>query len=117
MTSTARVPVLITVVIALAGASNGLRLARSGGASPLIHHVVQIRQLQFQPAQLVVGPGDTVTWVNRDIVPHTASAIDAGWGSGELAEHESWQWIAQAGSTAQYYCVYHPSMRGEIVVR
>ena len=80
-------------------------------------HVVEIRQLEFRPAELTVAAGDTVVWINRDIVPHTASALDAGWDSGELPENESWRWVAPDGGRYPYFCEYHPMMKGSISVR
>ena len=34
-------------------------------------HIVEIRKLQFSPAELEVAPRDTITWINYDLVPHT----------------------------------------------
>jgi plastocyanin len=115
MRALARVLTATTAVVALAGSLTGIRPARSGGAEPArSHHVVEIRQLRFQPPKLHVTPGDTVTWINRDIVPHTATAIDATWSSGELEEGGSWTWIVPADPTDTYYCEYHPGMRGAL---
>src|SRR5204862_476961 len=37
-------------------------------------HTVEIRGMEFHPAELTVAVGDTIVWINRDIVPHTATA-------------------------------------------
>ena len=39
-------------------------------------HVVEIRNLEFTPKELTVVPGDTITWINYDLVPHTVTADD-----------------------------------------
>jgi len=39
-------------------------------------HVVEIRNLEFTPKELVVATGDTITWINYDLVPHTVTADD-----------------------------------------
>ena len=33
-------------------------------------HIVEIKQMKFQPAELIVQKGDTVVWINNDIVAH-----------------------------------------------
>ncbi len=34
-------------------------------------HTVEIKQMKFQPAELIVQKGDTVVWINNDIVAHS----------------------------------------------
>src|SRR5687768_16670336 len=46
-------------------------------------HVVEIRGFEFEPAILQVSAGDTVTWINRDLVPHTATA-GKEWDTGKV---------------------------------
>ncbi len=107
----------VLAVIAFAVVSTGLSLADSGEANPApSYHVIEIRQLEFQPAELTMAAGDTVVWINRDIVPHTVTGLDAEWNSGELKKDESWEWIAGTDGTTPYYCEYHPTMRGSLVV-
>ena len=87
----------------------------TGGAAPRIH-VVVIEDFAFEPTRLEIRAGDSVEWVNRDIAPHTATAEDGSWDSGELTRSGSFrQDFAEAGIQA-YFCAFHPQMRGEIVV-
>lgn len=102
----------------LALAITGFSLARSGGADPLpTRHVVEIRNLRFQPEELTVTEGDTVVWINGAIVPHTVSALTDEWHSGELVKDARWTWVAGSTGRHRYYCEYHPTMRGSVVVR
>ena len=95
----------------------GVALAQAGGATPAnVTHVIDIRQLRFQPAVLTVSPGDTVVWINRDIVPHTLSALDAEWESEGLMTDGSWRRLVTGKGSVEYYCTYHPTMRGTIVL-
>ena len=79
-------------------------------------HEVAIEGMKFVPAQLTVKQGDTVVWVNKDLVPHTATAkgvfdsrtIDAG---------KRWSWKATSKGQHGYVCVYHPGMAGQLVVQ
>ncbi len=78
------------------------------------HHVVEIRDLEFSPAEFVVAPGDTITWINHDIVPHSITTDDDSWGSTTLKPGEMWQTTAQSGMKENYFCAHHPSMTARI---
>lgn len=118
MRSEATTASVILALIVFAVTRTGFSLVHPGEADPVPHrHFVEIRGLQFQPAELAVAARDTVVWINRDIVPHTIAALDAEWSSGELIKGGSWRWIAQKEGMIPYYCEYHPTMRGRVVVR
>ncbi len=78
-------------------------------------HRVVISSLMFAPAQISVKAGDRVTWLNDDIVPHTATASDHRWDTGiiEPGQQVTLQ-IPEGDVTADYYCLYHPLMKGSI---
>ncbi|MDX1487630.1 MAG: plastocyanin/azurin family copper-binding protein [Acidiferrobacterales bacterium] len=84
------------------------------GEPPSQRHVVQIRNLQFVPEQLSVVPGDTITWVNHDLVPHTVTADDESWDSGLIGAQGHWQILVQAHMYTTYFCRYHPSMTAQL---
>ena len=77
-------------------------------------HEVEIKDFEFSPAQLDVKVGDQVQFTNRDIAPHTATAVDASWDTGELSfgKHavitvtESWE--------TEFFCIFHPVMTGAV---
>jgi len=77
---------------------------------------VEIRNNAFIPAQLNVAPGTTVTFVNRDSVPHTATSDNKLFDSGELAPGASYPVVFDGAGTVTYHCKLHPEMRGSIVV-
>jgi len=79
-------------------------------------HVVVIKQVAFQPAELSVAPGDTVEWQNQDLVPHTSSATDSTWDSGDLLPDRRWRWVAARAGTFPYACRYHTNMHGTVRV-
>jgi plastocyanin len=80
-------------------------------------HVVEIEGFAFRPASLSVAPGDTVGWINRDIVPHTATDSAGTWDSGALGAGASWSLVAAAEGERSYLCTLHPSMKGRLLVR
>ena len=103
----------------LAGAGL-IAVVRGGGeaAAPAARRVVvEARGFGFVPALVTVAPGDTIVFVNRDALPHTATATDSTWDSGELTSGASWSLVAGDAGTTGYICAYHPSMRGSIDVR
>ena len=81
-------------------------------------HLIEIRGMAFQPAELTVLRGDTVVWINRDIVPHTATASGKpGWDTGTLSQAERGRVILRYAGTVHYVCQLHPTMRGTLIVR
>ena len=77
-------------------------------------HIVEIRNLEFFPRELSVEPGDTVVWINRDLVPHTVTADDATWDSEYLGAGEEWQIVVTPGMSGDYVCLYHPKMTARL---
>lgn len=101
-------------VLALAGAATP-----SPPADPVPQrHVVEIRGMAFHPEVLEARRGDTVVWINRDIVPHTATATrKSGWDTGTLLQGESGQYVASHEGENPYFCKLHPVMLGKLIVR
>lgn len=74
--------------------------------------------MAFDPAVLRVERGDTVVWVNRDLVPHTATAVGKpSWSTGNLTQDQSGHHVASAAGEVPYFCELHPVMKGLLVVR
>src|SRR5215210_8604443 len=80
---------------------------------------VNIKDFAFNPPNITVAPGTTVTWVNNDQAPHTVTATDpaGAFDSGTLQPGQSFSvTFTQPGTTYAYYCVIHPSMTGTVTV-
>jgi plastocyanin len=77
---------------------------------------VYIRDFYFEPAQLQVEPGTTVTWVNEGAAPHTVTANDGAYDSGWLYPGQSYSWTYANPGTYGYYCAIHPSMTASVTV-
>lgn len=92
-------------------------LASSAGAAIAKTHTVIIEGMRFRPAVLVIARGDRITWVNKDLVPHTATAKNGAFNSGNIAPGASWTFIARQAGTFAYSCSYHPTMKGRITIR
>lgn len=101
----------MAVVLVLAGITVSCR----PDADPRRHRV-QMRTVAFDPVVLEVAPGDTITWVNDDIVPHTVTAVDGRWDSGEIPPGAEFR-VTAAGDALEYVCRYHPVMTGTFRAR
>lgn len=77
-------------------------------------HVIEIVGAAFDPKIIKVAPGDSVTWINRDIVPHTATAVDESWDTGILQKGQQYTQQFNADATADYFCRLHPGMRARL---
>lgn len=100
--------------LALAGAA--FLLPPAGWAAEPAVHTVRIAAFAFGPVRLEIRTGDTVEWVNEDLVPHTATAAGGGWDTGGLRTGDAGSVSFRVPGTHAYRCAYHPQMRGEIVV-
>lgn len=79
-------------------------------------HVVLIENMTFKSAGLAVKRGDTVTWENRDVVPHTATAKGL-FNSGPISPGGRWSWSATSKGSHGYVCTFHPGMAGTVEVK
>ena len=97
---------LVTGAAVLAGGT----LARAHNGT--VH--VTIDKLAFQPAEIEVKAGETIEWTNKDPFAHTAT-VKGGWEvsipPGKSATH-----VATADDNVDYYCRFHPNMKGRIRV-
>jgi plastocyanin len=85
--------------------------------APSPAHVIRIHNLSYAPDSIVVPRGSTVEWRNADPLPHTATADDGAWDSGEIAPNAVWRRRFDAPGRYTYHCTPHPFMQGVIVVR
>lgn len=77
-------------------------------------HVVEIKDMTFQPAELIVNKGDTVVWVNKDIVTHDVTENNKTWASPPLNTEDSWEKVVTKSDA--YYCSIHITMKGKLTV-
>jgi plastocyanin len=81
-------------------------------------HTIVIEGFGFAPQSATVRRGDTIVWVNKDLVPHTATSTQKGaFDSGEIAAQKSWKYVAKTSGTFPYICTFHPTMKATLVVK
>ncbi len=78
-------------------------------------HMVIIDKMKFGPLPNNVKVGDTIRWVNRDMVKHTATARDKSFNV-DLAPGESATVKLRRAGSISIYCIYHPGMKAVLKV-
>jgi plastocyanin len=79
-------------------------------------HTVTIEGMKFTPESLTVKAGDTVVWVNKDIVPHTATGVQKEFDSKEIKAEGTWKLVAKKKGNVAYVCNFHPTMKAMLTV-
>jgi amicyanin len=78
---------------------------------------VSIDNFTFNPPTLTVKAGTTITWTNKDDIPHgIASSSNAFPRSQALDTDQSFSFVFTTPGTYEYFCYIHPHMVGKIVV-
>ena len=108
---------LAALVLGLAGLGAGRRTRHGQRAAEARDDGSQNRQLQFGPAELTVKAGTTVTWTNRDDIPHTVVSPDKVFKSKVLDTDEKFSFTFSTPGTFPYFCSIHPKMTGKVVVQ
>lgn len=78
-------------------------------------YTVEIKNFSFNPQNLIIKAGDTVTWTNKDSVTHDVT-IDNGLFDHDLNPGENFSWTFNQTGTYDYHCNIHTYMKGKIIV-
>lgn len=109
-TAAAAVTLCVLAVCAAAGRSD------AAAARKPVTHTVTVDAARFSPADLTVKVGDSVVWVNKDILAHTATTVKPGFDSGVIQPGKSWRYTVTKKGEFDYTCSFHP-MNGIIRVK
>ena len=66
----------------------------------------------FRPEELTLAAGTTVTWVNAGRNPHTVTADDGAFDSGDMAPGATFSHTFDRPGTFPFYCRYHGAPGG-----
>jgi amicyanin len=97
-----------------------LALAVAGARSALAEEAkakVTIDNFTFTPAELTIAAGTTVTWENRDDIPHTVVEKSKLFRSKALDTGDAYSFTFTSAGTYDYFCGLHPHMVGKIIVK
>jgi plastocyanin len=107
-------PVVIAMLLFLAGSPSV-----SANADQVSGSTVQVKidNFTFEPETLTVAAGTTVTWTNRDDIPHTVVSTDGVFRSKVRDTDETFSYTFAKPGTYPYFCSVHPKMTGKVVVQ
>jgi plastocyanin len=77
---------------------------------------VEIVEFEFEPEEITVPAGTTITFTNQDKAAHTATADDSSFDTEELGKGDSAEETFDEPGTYSYYCRFHVFMKGSVVV-
>jgi plastocyanin len=105
--------VIIAIVLLVTGSPAGAATDQPSAANV----AVNIDNFVFGPQTITVPVGATVTWTNKDDIPHTSVSTEGVFKSKVLDTDEKFSYTFTKAGTYPYYCTIHPKMTGKIVVQ
>jgi plastocyanin len=107
---TVALPLVFAAVLLL----HPTRAKSENQASPL---EVRVDNFTFGPDTLTVPVNSTVTWVNKDDIPHIVASTDGLFKSKALDTDDKYTYTFTKAGSYSYYCSIHPKMVGKIIVQ
>lgn len=77
---------------------------------------VEIVEFLYEPEDLTVTAGATVTWANSDKAPHTATADDGSFNTESISQDQEGEVTFDEPGTYAYFCEFHPFMKATVEV-
>jgi plastocyanin len=117
-----------TLVLSLvaAFAVGGIALAAPDPASlpgvspsspPTPGAIVHVKNFAFGSDSVTILAGQSVRFLEDDDSPHTITATDKSFDSGNLNKGDKWERTFTTAGTYTYFCAYHPYMKGTVIVK
>ena len=104
--------IMILLIIGISGC--GAATEDESSEAVFDENTVVIKDYKYQPAEITIKTGETVTWINKDSVRHNAT--DDTFDTGLLGKDKSAQQQFDEAGTYDYYCTPHPYMKGTVIV-
>jgi plastocyanin len=89
--------------------------ANNAGVGPAT--TVSMDHNTFIPSEITVVPGTTVTWVNKETMPHTVVDMNKRFRSKTLAKDAGFSFTFATEGDYDYQCSIHPNMKGKVIVK
>ena len=109
----ARLVVVMVLTLLLGGATSALAHGGARSALALANASVDIIDSDYQPGSVTISAGDTVTWSQSGQAPHTVTADDGSFDSGELGAGDTFSMRFDSPGTYRYYCTFHGGPGGQ----
>ena len=88
----------------------------TGSDSKVPSGEVRVDNFTFGPDTLTVSTDSTVTWLNKDDVPHVIASTEGVFRSKALDTDDKYSYTFTKAGTYEYFCSIHPKMVGKIIV-
>lgn len=109
--------VLMTIVLASAALTLTAVAAEADLAAGMADSAANPYAWAYQPRTIQITTGDTVTWTNNGVAPHSVTSSNgAGFDSGDMQPGQSFQWTFGQAGEYPFYCTLHPWMTGTVTV-
>jgi plastocyanin len=76
---------------------------------------ITMENLVFSPAEASAEVGDTIEWINKDILAHTATARNGDWNV-IIPPNKSATLVLKKAGAVDYFCRFHPNMKATLAV-
>ena len=115
--TTKRKPVVFGLILATLVVAGGLAFEGCGGGGDPSTNEVFMQAIAFNPMEITIQAGESVTWTNQDIVPHTATSgnpededMGAIFRSAQFGQGGTFTHTFENAGEFVYFCEVHPVM-------
>ncbi len=115
--TTKRKPAIFGLILATLVVAGGLAFEGCGGGGDPGANEVFMQAIAFNPMEITIQAGESVTWTNQDIVPHTATSGNPGdtvlgpiFRSSFLGQGGTFTHTFEDAGEFVYFCEVHPGM-------
>ncbi len=115
--TTKQKPVILGLILATLVVAGGVAIEGCGGGGDPGANEVFMQSIAFSPMEITIQAGESVTWTNQDIVPHTATSGNPGdadsgsiFRSALLSQGGTFTHTFNDAGEFVYYCEVHPGM-------
>ena len=107
----------LSIITILAFAIIGCGTGKSAQSTTQVaeKNIVTIHEFKFNPSEITIQKGETITWVNEDSVTHTVTGTVIN--SGLLEKGKSFKQTFNETGAFDYGCTPHPYMKGKVIVK
>lgn len=102
-------PLLLATMMVTAASTDSVRAQEKAA--------INIDNFAFAPDTLTISRGTTVTWTNRDDIPHSIVEINNLFHSSAFDTNGTYSFTFNQTGTYDYVCGLHPHMKGKIIVK
>ena len=76
---------------------------------------ITMENLVISPVETPAKVGDTIEWINKDVLVHTATERNGDWDI-SLPPKKSGSLVLKKAGMVDYYCRFHPNMKATLAV-